>query len=100
MTPQQVLDIKFACDDLGAEVTIREWLIALVRTLWLEGEGFSGKRPFGNSGWQWAPAAALITHGAIKGKLDVDGYVETLNDDELNETMLAAIAALSREDTP
>ena len=35
-----------------AEVkTIKGYLLALAHKAWKEGEGFSGKRPFGNSGW-------------------------------------------------
>ena len=32
--------------------TLREYLTDLLLTVWQEGECFSGKRPFGNSGWQ------------------------------------------------
>lgn len=51
MTPQQVLDLPMDDNDAGAK-TIREYLVSLVEMLWVEGEGFSGKRPFGNSGWE------------------------------------------------
>lgn len=51
MTPQQVLDLPMDDNDAGAK-TIREYLASLVEMLWVEGEGFSGKRPFGNSGWE------------------------------------------------
>ena len=47
-----ILDIEMQPNDAGAK-TIGEYLIALARNVWIEGEGFSGKRPFGNSGWQW-----------------------------------------------
>lgn len=52
MTPQQALDIKFFCNDLDEDITFREYFQKLLNQLWYEGEGFSGKRPFGNSGWQ------------------------------------------------
>jgi hypothetical protein len=38
--------------DIG-EVTIREYLRTLLSELWREEESFNGKRPFGNSGWQY-----------------------------------------------
>lgn len=33
--------------------TIGEYFVALLVQLWDQGEGFSGKRPFGDSGWEW-----------------------------------------------
>jgi hypothetical protein len=70
-----LLDFRFKCDDLDGEVTIREYLYQLLNTLWEEGDGFSGKRPFGNSGWEFDLFAALIKAGAIDGSLDEEGYV-------------------------
>lgn len=62
--------------DAGAELSVREYLHALLRTLWREQEGFSGKRPFGNSGWDCELYAPLIREKFIPGALDEDGYVE------------------------
>ena len=31
--------------------TVGEYLVRLSHEVWIEGESFSGKRPFGNSGW-------------------------------------------------
>jgi hypothetical protein len=70
------LDVKFECSDLDRTVTIREYLKELLLTLWYEGEGFSGKRPFGNSGWQWDLYKVLIENKLIPGKLDEDNYIE------------------------
>jgi hypothetical protein len=61
--------------DAGAELTVREYLHALLRTLWREQEGFSGKRPFGNSDWDCELYAPLIREKYIDGSLDEDGYV-------------------------
>lgn len=71
------LDITFESRDLGIKLTIREYFLELLRTLWIEEEGFSGKRPFGNSGWQHDVYTALIKHGLIPGKLDEDGFIES-----------------------
>jgi hypothetical protein len=49
-TPQQVLDLELGDNDSGAS-TVRGYLVALLRALWQQQDGFSGKRPFGNSGW-------------------------------------------------
>ena len=49
-------------------------------TLWEKGEGFSGKRPFGNSGWEYDIYRPLISGGFIPGKLDGEGYyVDTVD---------------------
>jgi hypothetical protein len=56
-------------NDSGAN-TIRGYLIALTREVWREGEGFSGKRPFGNSSWEWDVFRALVDAGYIAGTID------------------------------
>lgn len=72
------LDVRFN-SDVGDNVTVRDFLRELLDTLWMEAEGFSGKRPFGNSGWQFDIYAALIRAGYIDGTLDVDGCVEDID---------------------
>jgi len=71
----QALDIRFD-SDAGDDITIRDYLRILLLTLWEEGEGFSGKRPFGNSGWEYDLYKPLIKEGFINGSLDEDGYIE------------------------
>ena len=44
---QRVLNLPMQDNDAGA-ATIRDYLVALVREVWRERDGFSGKRPFGN----------------------------------------------------
>lgn len=57
--------------------TVGEYLGALLMTLWEEDEGFSGKRPFGNSGWQWDVYTALVKAGLAEGSVyDDDGFEE------------------------
>ena len=51
LTGKMVLSVPMLPNDAEAK-TVREYLVALARTVWEEGEGFSGKRPFGNSGWE------------------------------------------------
>jgi len=91
-TPQQILALPMGENDADA-ATIREYLIALLAALWDEKEGFNGKRPFGNSGWDGDFVAALIQAGAIEGELDEDGYIVRCDDDAA-ETLIAAIQAL------
>ena len=77
MTDDEILELQMV-SDIG-ETTIREWLRALLLTLWREGEGFSGKRPFGNSGWEFDAYASLIKAGVVKGELDEYGHVEEVD---------------------
>ena len=86
MNTQEILNLTVQSYDFDEPLTIREYLKELLLTLWVEGEGFSGKRPFGNSGWQYDLYKALIIAGAVEGKLDEDGYVielSTLEADKL-----------------
>jgi hypothetical protein len=83
-------------NDSGAD-TIRGYLVALLRELWAEGEGFSGKRPFGNSGWKWDLYAALVKAGFVVGTFDEDGYLEDLpraSQDDAEALIAAAIVRL------
>lgn len=89
-----VLAIRFYCDDLGKEVSIGEYLIELLTSLWSEGEGFSGKRPFGNSGWENDLRRPLVSAGLVWGELDSDGYLEDYDADAADEAIFAAIDAL------
>ena len=69
------LEARFS-SDAGDDITVRDYLRTLLMTLWEEGEDFSGKRPFGNSGWEYDLYKPLIAGGFIPGKLDDDGCVE------------------------
>lgn len=88
-----ILSIKMCRNDAGAD-TVRGYLKALLTELWREGEGFSGKRPFGNSGWEYELYVALITAGAVTGTLDEDGCVEECDDAACNKLIEEAIASL------
>lgn len=73
------LDIVFNDNiSLNREVTIREFFREMLAKLWYDPEGFSGKRPFGNSCWYYPVIYALVEAGAIEGSVtyDEDGYVE------------------------
>ena len=64
---QEILDIPMKENDAGAK-TVGEYLIMLllIDQLWCEGEGFSGKRPFGNYGWEYELYHALACANAIE----------------------------------
>lgn len=48
----QILHLPMAPNDADAS-TVGEYLGLLLSTLWIENENFSGKRPFGNSDWNF-----------------------------------------------
>lgn len=75
METQNILDIPMEKNDAKA-ATIRDYLKKLISTLWEKDEGFSGKRPFGNSGWKQEVYAALIRARIMNGAIDDDGYPE------------------------
>lgn len=70
---ETALDLLFRCEDLHRDMTVRQYLYTLLDTLWDEEEGFSGKRPFGNSGWKQDIFDALIRNGFLAGK-EEEGY--------------------------
>lgn len=65
MTGEEILDVELGENDADAS-TIREYLKALLSALWDEGESFSGKRPLGNSDWQWPIYRALVKAEAVE----------------------------------
>ena len=96
MTPQQLLDLPLPENDSGAD-TVRGYLVALLTMLWQEGEGFSGKRPFGNSSWEYDLYQPMARAGLITATFDEDGYVDsfpTTRRLKADDLILAAIKAL------
>lgn len=79
MDINEISNIKFYCDDLGCEVTVKVYLKELLATLWKQGEGFSSKRPFGNSGWECDLGHALLRGGAIDGLIDDNDEIVSFN---------------------
>jgi hypothetical protein len=84
-------DLTFSSMDLNKEITIKDYLKELLIALWTEAEGFSGKRPFGNSGWQFEIYECLIKNRVVEGKLDDDGYVEEIDIKVADEIILDVI---------
>lgn len=73
------LDVRFYdYISLDREVTVREFFKEMLQKLWYDPEGFSGKRPFGNSCWYYPVIYALVEAGGIAGSIirDEEGYVE------------------------
>ena len=61
--------------------TVRSYLHDLLKTLWRERGGFSGKRPFGNSGWPCDLYHALAMAGIVEAVIE-DGYIDEMRKEE------------------
>ena len=68
----EALEVRFD-SDAGDNITVRDYLRILLSTLWSEKEGFSGKRPFGNSSWDFELCEPLVKGGFIPGTFNEDG---------------------------
>ena len=90
MKPIEALDIVFS-SDAGDDLTIRDYFHALLQTLWDENEGFSGKRPFGNSGWEYDLYKPLIAAGAISGEIDDYGDIQRVDRAEADRYITSLI---------
>ena len=69
MNVQAILNCPMGSNDADAD-TVKDYLKALLGALWDEGEGFSGKRPFGNSGWECELIEALQEEGLADNRSD------------------------------
>lgn len=58
------LEVRFD-SDAGDDLTVRDYLRTLLMALWEEQESFSGKRPFGNSGWEYEVLMPLAKAGFV-----------------------------------
>lgn len=94
---QDALELRFD-SDAGNNLSVREYFQALLEVLWREGEGFSGKRPFGNSDWEYELYAPLIRAGFINGELDDDGLIASVNEKEAHAFVARLIKATFEKD--
>ena len=94
MTNEEILNIKFECMDLNRKITIKDYLKKLLSELWVREEEFSGKRPFGNSGWQYDIYKPLIKSNLISGSLDEEGYINECDDKKADSLILTLIESL------
>src|SRR5258708_35157906 len=82
-TEKQVLEAaQVVVEGPNGKVTVVEYLKALLTELWREEEGFSGKRPFGDSGWTYGVYAGFIKAKLITGEIDSeDDYITEVDDE-------------------
>ncbi len=90
----EILNLPFDDNPEHGYSTIKDYLVGLLTTLWDEDESFSGKRPFGNSGWDFDLYPPLITAGLITGELDEWGRVEDCDEKTARTFIARAILQL------
>ncbi|MEV0214370.1 hypothetical protein [Micromonospora sp. NPDC050695] len=93
-TPAQVLATPMQSNDAEA-ATVGEYLIKLLADVWREQECFNGKRPFGNSGWDYELIEALVRAGLIDGEIDEDGTLMRSDDEAGSRLIAEAIQGMS-----
>ena len=80
-------------NDAGV-TTVKRYLKKLLVTLFEQGEGFSGKRPFGNSCWEYEVWAVWIKEGLMPGTLDGEGYIQEYDSEGFYKQMYKCINSL------
>lgn len=85
-----ILKTQMPENDANAE-TVGDYLKKLLLKLWSEREGFSGKRPFGNSGWHYELYIAIANAGLIDAEFE-DGDLIDFDRKSADEIIEKAIA--------
>jgi len=99
MTNEEILNIELVGRPCGAK-TIREAFVFIAEEVWKEGEGFSGKRALGYSGWQRYIYLSLAKAGAIEGSLDEYGDLDECDYDATDKLVSDAIMHMASERRP
>ena len=94
---QRVLSAEMREGNDADATTVGDYLIKLLATAWKEREDFSGKRPFGNSGWQGDIYWALVNAKLVQGRLDADGDLDEV-DSEAADRLIDMVIQLLGED--
>lgn len=107
MSPDLLAALDLPMDSDIGTMTIRAYLHQLLLTLWTEEEGFSGKRPFGNSNWQSEIYTPLVRAGYVRGTFASYGpgnveCLDTLDEAAAQELVaqLIHVAFFGEETTP
>lgn len=92
--PKQILATPMQPDNSAGAETVGDYLVKLLERIWDETDAFSGKRPFGTSGWEYEPMIALVKAGHVIGSFDEAGYLKEIDSDEANRLIVSAISGL------
>lgn len=88
--PAVILALPLRPNDADA-ATVRDYLVALLTELWDTTDGFTGKRPFGNSDWEYDLYLALTDAALVEG--DNEGY--PIDENHAHALIQLAITALA-----
>lgn len=94
MSSCRIEDLMVVSTDFDEEISLRDYFKTLLKALWCQGDDFSGKRPFGNSAWQYDLYTCLIKNELINGKLDEFGFIEEFDEKAGNSLILNLIETL------
>lgn len=86
----KVLSCPMQPNDADAD-TVGDYLKQLLLALLQDGEDFSSKRPFGNSGWEYELYTALVREGLVNGVIDEDGYLHDVDALEADKLLRYAV---------
>lgn len=75
-----IMSLPMPHPESGDDSTIGENLRDIMRRVWEKEEGFSGKRPWGYSGWQLSFYEVLVKFDVIEGSFDEYGYLDSCDD--------------------
>lgn len=80
----EILDAHYSFEDCDAGC-LRDYFFRLLERLWVEQEGFSGKRPFGNSGWDYDIYKCLVDKGYVLGIINEHGELDNFDMSQANQ---------------
>ena len=102
MTNDEILNLTID-GDFG-KGTIRAYLKDLLKKVIIEQEGFSGKRPWGNSGWidqfQIPLVEAGLIHGVVSEYEDDYWELDSADDEETEALLLRLIDHIFEAEQP
>jgi hypothetical protein len=98
-TARRVLAAPLPMPNRANARTVADYLTALLSVLWRQESDFSGKRPFGMSGWQHEVYEALFRAGFDVGVTDEAGVreVDLGRADLLVQAAITELGVLARE---
>ena len=91
-------ELRFYSNDLDDNVSIKTYIKEILKVLWLEPDDFNGKRPLGNSGWQFDLYKAMIKKNIIEGEVDDYGCVDSVNMTDADKLIIDYISILLGEE--
>jgi len=84
-------DVVFYSNDLRRDITVRDFFKQLMLVLFAKSDDFSGKRPFGNSGWTHDLEKTAVMNDFVQGVIDSDGYVQNIHSEAFDDLMFETI---------